>query len=144
MIDQARVILPVIVVPLLVVNVVRSEWDLRRAIGLIVVLTTIKAGIGVLAVAAHTGPQALAGTSHLTYYEPTSNFLSMTVLLGLVAAAFAGAGLGWRNVAGVLVGLSLLLSFRRSFWIGRSPRCRCSCSSPADGPPAACSCPRWS
>lgn len=117
-VDQARVILPVIVVPLLLVNVVRSEHDLRRAIGLIAALTTLKAGIGVLAVAGNTGSQALAGESHLTYYEPTANFLSMLVLLGLVAAAFAGAHLGWRKAAGALVALSLLLSFRRSFWIG--------------------------
>ncbi len=118
-IDQVRTILPLVLLPLLVVNVVRTQADVRAAIRLVVILTIVKAVIGLLALASGTGARPIGVGGHLTYFEPTANFLAMALVLGLVAAAVRRVPVGWRLWAGgAITLLCLVLSFRRSFWIG--------------------------
>jgi O-antigen ligase len=98
---------------------VRTPADVRAAIRVVVILAIVKSAIGVLALLSGTGARAFEGGEHLTYYEPTANFLAMLLLLGLVAAGIRRLPVGWRLwLAGAITLLSLVLSFRRSFWIG--------------------------
>jgi hypothetical protein len=100
-----------------VVNSIRDTTDLRRAIGLLGILTVIKAALGVAGVLGHIG--APAGSATISYLEPTANWLAMTfilVVIGSVAARLPGDRIArW---ALPLVALALALSLRRSFWIG--------------------------
>jgi hypothetical protein len=74
--------------------------------------------VGLAEVAGHLGAQ-IEGSSTLTYYEPTANWLIMGVLLAVAAAALARATLPrWLLLGTPLLLACLLLSYRRSFWIG--------------------------
>ena len=115
--EQARPIFPLIVVPWLVVNCIRDAAELRRAIGLIAILTAVKAVLGLIGVVTHEGAGG-DGTT-LTYYEPTANWLAMTYILTILAST-AGR---WpvdriARWAAPVVLLCLAFSLRRSFWIG--------------------------
>jgi O-Antigen ligase len=115
--EQLRPILPLIIVPWLTVNAIRDAKDLRRAIGLLAILTAVKAALGLIGVVTHVGVPADGIT--ITYYEPTANWLAMTFILTMLAAV-AGRLSSERIArwAVLLVTLSLVLSLRRSFWIG--------------------------
>ena len=77
----------------------------------------LKGLLGVLEIAAHKGP-AIEGSSSLTYYEPTANWVVMVALLGIVAAILARLRPPlWMLLGTPLLIASLLLSYRRSFWI---------------------------
>jgi hypothetical protein len=80
-------------------------------------LAVIKAILGLLEVAGHKG-DPIEGIATLTYYEPTANWLMMIAMLG-VLAAFVGRmhPSRWLLLVGPLLFASLLLSYRRSFWI---------------------------
>jgi O-antigen ligase len=103
-------------VPLLVVNVVETERQLRGALALGAALALVKAVIGVAGVVAGVGIVVEGAT--ITYYEPTANWLMLLVILAVVAALLLRARPpGWLIAAAPLLALSLVLSFRRSFWI---------------------------
>jgi hypothetical protein len=104
------------IVPLLVVNVVETERQLRGALALGAGLAVVKAVIGLTGVVASVGIVVDGAT--ITYYEPTANWLMVVVILGVVAALLLRARPpGWLVLATPLLALSLTLSFRRSFWI---------------------------
>jgi O-antigen ligase len=66
----------------------------------------------------NTGMGTGSPATHLTYYEPTANWLVMIALLGCLAAVVGGMPRErWMLVAVPLLTASLLLSYRRSFWI---------------------------
>jgi O-Antigen ligase len=105
------------IVPLLVVNVVETERQLRGALAFGVGLALVKAALGVIGVVAGIGVVVEGAT--ITYYEPTANWLVMLAILGVVAALLLRVRLPVWVLAGTpLLVLSLALSFRRSFWIG--------------------------
>jgi hypothetical protein len=115
--EQLRGILPLIIVPWVTVNAIRDAKDLRRTIGLIGIMTVVKAVLGLLAVLTHVGNGV--GTQTITYYEPTANWLTMAFILTMLAAV--AARLPVERVArwaSLLVVLCLALSLRRSFWLG--------------------------
>jgi hypothetical protein len=115
--EEIRPILPLIIVPWLTVNVVRDTADLRRAIGLIAILTVVKAALGVAGVLTHIG--VIADGTTITYYEPAANLLAMIFVLAMVASAVGRIPMDrLARWAGLLVLLSLVLSLRRSFWLG--------------------------
>jgi O-antigen ligase len=104
------------VVPLLIVNVVETERQLRGALALAAGLAVVKAAIGLTGVVAGVGIVVDGAT--ITYYEPTANWLIVLAILGVVAALLLRARPpGWLIAATPLLVLSLALSFRRSFWI---------------------------
>jgi O-antigen ligase len=104
------------VVPVLVVNVVETERQLRGALVLVAGLAIAKAAIGLAGVLAGVGIVVDGAT--ITYYEPTANWLFVLVILAAVAALLLRAKPpGWLVAATPLLMLSLALSFRRSFWI---------------------------
>jgi O-Antigen ligase len=118
--EELRLIAPLIVVPWLVVNVVPDTATLRRAIGVLGALIAVKAALGLVGFASGQGEQlgGTFGSGVITYYEATVNWLSMTYLLAMLGAALAGIKTPrWARLATPLVFLSLLLSYRRSFWL---------------------------
>lgn len=91
----------------------RVQTLLLGAVGLAV----LKAILGLVEIASHKGAP-IEGSSTLTYYEPTANWLIMIVLLGVVAAIVARMHPPrWMILSSPLLLASLLLSYRRSFWI---------------------------
>jgi hypothetical protein len=115
--EQLRGVLPLVIVPWLTVNAIRDAADLRRAIGLLGILTAIKAALGLIGVLTHVG--VTAGSMTITYYEPTANWLAMTFVLAMLASV--PGRLPVERIARwavPLITLSLALSLRRSFWIG--------------------------
>ncbi len=115
--EQLRGVLPLIIVPWVTVNAIRDAKDLCRTIGLIGIMTVLKAVLGLLAVLTHVGSGV--GTQTITYYEPTANWLTMAFILTMLAAV--AARLPVERVArwaSLLVVLCLALSLRRSFWLG--------------------------
>jgi O-antigen ligase len=107
----------IIIVPLVAANLRISDRDLVRLLGACVVLALVKALLGLLVVA--TGRGDSIGGSSLTYYEPAANWLMTVVLLGIVAGALARVRMPWWVLATAPVLLAaLVLSYRRSFWIG--------------------------
>jgi O-antigen ligase len=80
-------------------------------------LAVVKALLGLAEIASGHGG-AVEHTGALTYYEPTSNWLVMIALLGIVAALVARMRPPlWMLLGSPLLFASLLLSYRRSFWI---------------------------
>jgi hypothetical protein len=114
--EELRGISLLLVLPWLVVNVTRDTGVLRRAICLVAALTVFKAGAGLVGVALGQGYTLDGGV--ISYYEATTNWLCMTYLMGMIAAFVAGIDTPrWARWGTLLVAASLLLSFRRSFWL---------------------------
>jgi O-antigen ligase len=117
LIFAARQLAWLVVVPLLVVNVVETEHEVRIALAIAAVLALLKATVGVVGVAAGVGVEVEGST--ITYYEPTANWLVLLAIVGVLAALLLRARPPiWLLAGSPLLVLSLALSFRRSFWIG--------------------------
>lgn len=108
---------PVMLIPLVVVNVVEHGPDLRRIVGGYSALAIFKALTGLFVV--FTGlATAVPGSPALTFYEPAGNLVLLTFLLGLAATAAADVPVPrWARVLGGVAFLCLLLSYRRTFWL---------------------------
>jgi hypothetical protein len=105
------------IVPLLVVNVIETDRQVRGALAFATGLAIVKAAIGVAGVVAGVGLVVEGAT--ITYYEPTANWLVLLAILGVGAAVLMRARPpAWAVAGAPLLVLSLALSFRRSFWIG--------------------------
>jgi hypothetical protein len=106
----------IILVPLIAANLRVRDRDVVRLLGACTALALLKALLGLLVVA--TGRGNTVGSSSLTYYEPAANWLMTVVLLSIVAAALLRVRLPWWVlVTAPLLLMSLVLSYRRSFWI---------------------------
>ena len=91
----------------------RVSLLLKGAFGLAI----LKAVLGLLEVASGRGG-SVEHTGSLTYYEPVANWLIMIALLGIVTAVLARMRPPlWMLLGSPLLIASLLLSYRRSFWI---------------------------
>jgi O-antigen ligase len=106
---------------LLGLAVVNLDIDRRQVTWLLAglfVLAGVKAALGLVEVAGHLGTP-IEGVATLTYYEPTANWLIMIAALSVFAAVLArGRPPLWMLAVSPLLVASLLLSYRRSFWIG--------------------------
>jgi O-antigen ligase len=102
------------------IAVANLELDRRQLIQIIVGLTglaILKAGLGVAEVLAHKG-QSVEGRATLSYYEPAANWLIMIALFGVLALIMARVKPSrWVLLASPLLIASLVVSYRRSFWI---------------------------
>jgi hypothetical protein len=104
-------------VPLIAANLRVADRDILRLLWLGVGLALVKALLGLLVVA--TGRGLAIDDSVLTYYEPAANWLMTVALLSIIAAVLMGARPPlWTIGAAALMLLALVLSYRRSFWIG--------------------------
>lgn len=105
-----------VVMPILVVNLGLDRRQLRLLLGGAVGLAIVKAVMGLIVMAA--GLSVELGGATITYYEPTANWLILIVLLGIVAAIVGGMRPPlWMLLGTPLLIASLVLSYRRSFWI---------------------------
>ncbi len=112
-----RVPFLVLLLATLVYNLgITREQAAKLVLGLLA-LAIVKALLGVLLVASGGGTQ-IEGEATMTYYEPTANWLILIALLGVVAALLGRSKLAPWIVLGLpLLIASLVLSYRRSFWI---------------------------
>lgn len=115
--STARPMLPLLLLPFVVVNVLRDRESIRRLLIVMGLLVGLKAGLGIVSVIVGQG-YANPGDPPLTYLEPTINWLSITVILVVVARILQRERPPlWLIAVGLLSCASLLLSYRRSFWI---------------------------
>lgn len=106
-----------LVVPIAVANLQLDRRQVQLVLGVVVALAIVKALLGLIEVAGGGGQTLEAGVK-LTYYEPLANWLIMLSLLGVIALALAKVKLPtWVWAGSPLLLLSLILSYRRSFWI---------------------------
>ena len=104
--------------PVAVANLDLDRAQIMRLLGWALVLAGFKAGLGLIELAGHLGTP-IEGVAELTYYEPTANWLIMIAALSVFAALLARAKPPlWMTLLLPLLTASLLLSYRRSFWIG--------------------------
>jgi O-antigen ligase len=106
-----------LVLPIAVANLDIDRDRLAMLLRGVVGLAIVKAVLGLLEIAGGYGQSIEAGAS-LTYREPTSNWLITIVLLALFGAVLMRARPPlWMLLGSPLLFASLLLSYRRSFWI---------------------------
>jgi O-antigen ligase len=109
-----------VILLLLPIAIASLELERRRVIwmiGALMGLAIFKAVLGLIEVFGHYG-QSIEGTATLTYYEPTTNWLIMVALLGVLALVLARARPPrWVLLGSPVLMASLVLSYRRSFWI---------------------------
>lgn len=120
--DGALPLVALVALPFAVHATLYSDARLRTALLVGLCLTVLKAVLGLVSIATGAGsPQALGGENvgtRLTYYEPVANWLCLLVLLAGIAALQRRVRLpAWAWAAMPLVTASLLLSYRRSFWL---------------------------
>jgi O-antigen ligase len=106
-----------LLLPIAIVNLDLERDRLALLLKAVVALALLKAAMGLI-VMATGGSVEVDGGSHLTYYEPTANWLMLLTLLGTIAAIAGGMPKQrWMALAVPLLTAALLLSYRRSFWI---------------------------
>jgi hypothetical protein len=112
-----HVLFYLLLLPWAVVNLDLERDQLASLLRWGVVLALVKAAMGLIVMVAG-GSVELDGGTHLTYYEPTANWLIMIALLGTIAALVGGLRRErWMMLGVPLLTASLVLSYRRSFWI---------------------------
>ena len=114
-----RYVAYVIVVPILVVNLVRTRREVVSALAFGAALAIGKAVLGLLTVG--TGRGRVVEGATITFYEPVANWVMLVCLLGVLAALLHGLRDRlplWALLGAPVMFASLALSLRRSFWIG--------------------------
>lgn len=108
---------PLLTMPFLIVNVVRTNEQLRRVLMVIPVIALLKALAGFVVVFGGLGAVS-TGIGRITYYEPATNYLFVLFLLGMLAAALARVPTNrFARWTIPVVVLCMILSYRRSFWL---------------------------
>ena len=115
--SNIETIAPLFVIPVVVVNVLRTREDLLLALKIFVGIAIFKGVLGLVLLAVKPG-QSSPGLPPLTYYEPTTNWLLMAFLLAVTASLLSKVKLSRWVLAGTpFVFACLLLSYRRTYWI---------------------------
>jgi O-antigen ligase len=106
-----------LLLPLAVGNLELDRRQVTLLLACTVAFAVMKAGFGLIEVMGHYGA-SIEGSSTLTYYEPAANWLITVALLGVFAAVLLRARPPvWMLLGAPLLIASLVLSYRRSFWI---------------------------
>jgi O-antigen ligase/polysaccharide polymerase Wzy-like membrane protein len=117
-VSSEHVLFYLLLLPLAVANLELDRRKLMWLLGCLVALAGVKALAGLAEVALHRGT-SIEGVATLTYYEPTANWLIMIAVLSIAAAVLARARAPrWVLLTSPLLIACLVLSYRRSFWIG--------------------------
>jgi O-antigen ligase len=115
---ELRIQLVLLLMPLVVVNVVRNREQLHLVLRVAAVVVALKAVVGLAAATSGGGTADVYGQS-LTYYEPTGNWLMIAFLLTMVGALVTRTRVSrWLLPVVPLAFATLLLSYRRGWWIG--------------------------
>jgi O-antigen ligase len=118
--SNVETIAPLFLIPLIVVNVLRTRKDLETALKVFAGVAIFKAILGLVVLAVKPGVST-PGLPPLTYYEPTTNWVTMVFLLAVLAALLQRVKLSKWVLAGTpFVVACLLLSYRRTYWIATS------------------------
>lgn len=103
--------------PVAVANLDMGRRGVQRLLVGGFALAVVKSLLGLAELASGHGRFVEKGVT-ITYYEPLSNWLVMMALLALLALAVAKVRLPvWVYATAPLLAASLLLSYRRSFWV---------------------------
>jgi len=106
-----------LLLPVAIANLELERRQVIWCIGGLGGLAIVKAVLGLIEILGHYG-QSVEGTATLTYYEPAANWLIMVALFGVLALVMARARPpAWVLLSSLLLLASLVLSYRRSFWI---------------------------
>jgi hypothetical protein len=106
-----------LLLPIVIANLDIDDQRIKQLLGGAMALAILKAILGLIEIREHLGTQ-IEGSSTLTYYEATANYVMMIALLTLLVAAITRAKPPlWTLLGCPLLFASLLLSYRRSFWI---------------------------
>jgi O-antigen ligase len=115
-VNSLRAFAPLLVLPLLVVNLIDDERLLVRAAAVGAALAGLKGLEGVIAWRTGAG-RPLEGTT-ITFYEPASNFLLLVFVVGVVAAFLLKVRVPlWVLLALPVAAAAFVFSYRRNFWI---------------------------
>ncbi len=116
-VSQGETITELVVTPFIVVNALRTRTAVRNFAIVAGVLAVVK---GVLGTIFWLGGQGMSfGDTTLTYLEPTANWLMLLLLLTLAVAVIHRVPTArWARWGSAFAFAALILSFRRSFWIG--------------------------
>jgi O-antigen ligase len=106
----------IVVIPFIIVNLVKDTRALRLFVVAAVALASIKGLSGTYAIVTGTGSSLEGATA--SYLTPVGNVICMLLVLGVITAAVRRIRMPlWVWAGGGLALASLLLSYRRSFWI---------------------------
>jgi O-antigen ligase len=112
-----NILLYLLLLPLAVANLEIDRRQIKLLLGGAFALAIVKALLGVLEVSSGHGV-SIEGSAVLTYYEPAANWVIMGGVLVIFAAIVARVRPPlWMLLGSPLLLASLLLSYRRSFWI---------------------------
>jgi O-antigen ligase len=111
-------VVPLLLTPILIVNIVRTRDELRQALAIGAALAGFKAVAGLFVYL--TGLAGVQGAfGRITYFQAPANLLLMLFLLGMLVAWLSGTKTPrWCKWLVPLVFAALLLSFRRTIWLG--------------------------
>jgi hypothetical protein len=117
-IHSENLLIYLLLLPIAVANLDLDRAQVVRLLGGLIVLAIIKALLGLVEVGGHLGVP-IEGHTTLTYYEPTANWIMMIAIL-TIAASFV---MRYRPPTPFIAAFpvliaALVLSYRRSFWIG--------------------------
>lgn len=111
-----RTFVPLLVLPLVVVNLIDDEHLLVGSVGVFAALAVLKGVEGVVAWLTDAG-RPLDKTT-ITFYEPAANFILLLFLLGVGGAFLLKIRVTrWAYVAFPFAAAAFVLSYRRNFWI---------------------------
>ncbi len=112
-----HVLMYLLLLPIAVANLDVDRYQVRRLLIGLMALAIFKAFLGLVELASGHG-LAIEGVAGLTYYEAPANWVIMIALLAVFAAVVMRIRPPlWMLLGSVLLFASLLLSYRRSFWI---------------------------
>jgi O-antigen ligase len=112
-----HVLFYLLLMPVAIANLELDERQITRLLAGAMGLAIVKAILGLIEISDHLG-KPIEGSSTLTYYEPTANWVIMIALLAILAASVRRVKLPlWVLLGSPLLIACLLLSYRRSFWI---------------------------
>jgi hypothetical protein len=107
-----------LLLPIAIANLDLDRVQVTRLLAGAATLAILKAVLGLIEIAGGYGTP-IEGTARLTYYEPAANWLIMVALLWALATRVMRIKTPlWMLLGSPLLIASLLLSYRRSFWIG--------------------------
>jgi O-antigen ligase len=116
MLSQLRPFAYLLIVPLLVVNLPWRQIDLRKLIAL---ASAVIAGKALIGIAVYVSGRNQVGVDSLSYYQPTANWILLLFCVAVLAGLLVRAPVPKVALVAALPALvCLLLSFRRSFWLG--------------------------
>jgi hypothetical protein len=116
-VSQGETITELVVMPFVVVNALQTRAAVRNFAVVAGVLAVVKGVLGTFGWLAGQGMSF--GDTTLTYLEPTANWLMLLLLLTLAVAVIHRVPTArWARWGSLFALAALVLSFRRSFWIG--------------------------